>query len=253
MPVTAMTEGRRMSHVAMLFGLGTEVLADELQIAGFEPFSSVDWPGKLVATVFAQGCPWQCTYCHNTQMQDSQVPGTVEWSTVLAHLASRTGKLDGIVFSGGEPTRQAALVPAMQQARALGFGVGLHTAGAYPARLREALPFVDWLGLDIKAMPEGYQDITGKQASGAKAWQALEIALEWGGELEVRLTVDPTTHTRDGVLSIVRRVQAMGGPTPVLQEARGDGTSEEFQHALGGQVLTSVLSGPDLEGLTVRR
>jgi len=245
-------KGRPVSHVAMLFGTETEVLADELQIAGYEPFSTVDWPGKLVATVFAQGCPWRCGYCHNASMQDSQVAGAVEWSTVLAHLAKRAGQLDGMVFSGGEPTRQAALIPAMQQARSLGFGVGMHSAGAFPARLREALPFVDWLGLDIKAMPEGYEDITGKSTAGLKAWQSLEIAIEWGGDLEVRLTVDPTTHTRESVLSVIKRVEAMGGPTPVLQEARGEGTSEEFQHALGRQRLVDVLSASDLEGLAVR-
>ncbi len=241
-----------MSHVAMLFGNDTEVLADEFQIAGFERFSTVDWPGKLVAAVFAQGCPWSCTYCHNAAMQDSKAAGTVEWSTVLAHLAKRAGQLDGVVFSGGEPTRQAALIPAMQQVRSLGFSVGMHSAGAYPARLREALDFIDWLGLDIKAMPEGYQDVTGKSAAGLKAWQSLEIALEWGGDLEVRLTVDPTTHTRESVLSVINRVKTMGGPTPVLQEARGEGTSEEFQRALGRQRLVDVLSGSDLEGLVIR-
>lgn len=241
-----------MSHVAMLFGNGTEVLADDLQVAGFEPFSTVDWPGKLVSTVFAQGCPWRCTYCHNESMQDARVAGIVEWSTVLAHLARRAGQLDGIVFSGGEPTRQAELIPAMQQARSLGFGVGLHSAGAFPARLREALPFVDWLGLDIKAMPEGYEDITGRSAAGLKAWQSLEIALEWGGDFEVRLTVDPTAHTRESVLSVIKRVVAMGGPTPILQEARAEGASEQFQHALGRQRLTDVLSGADLDGLAVR-
>ena len=29
--------------------------ASDLQIAGLSPMSSVDWPGKFVATVFAQG------------------------------------------------------------------------------------------------------------------------------------------------------------------------------------------------------
>lgn len=236
----------------MLCETDVEVLADGLQIAGFEPFSSVDWPGKLVATVFAQGCPWRCTYCHNPSMQDSQAAGVVEWSTVLHHLSHRVGQLDGVVFSGGEPTRQAALLPAMHQAKVLGFGVGLHTAGAYPARLREVLGLVDWLGLDIKAMPESYEDITGKNAAGLKAWQSIEIAIEWGGDLEVRLTVDPTTHTRESVMSVVRRVQAMGGPTPILQEARPDGTSEEFQRALGGLKLRDILTASDLEGLVVR-
>lgn len=39
--------------------------ADGLSIAGLVPFSSSDWPGRLAATVFLQGCPWDCFYCHN--------------------------------------------------------------------------------------------------------------------------------------------------------------------------------------------
>jgi len=226
--------------------------ASDLQIAGFEPFSTVDWPHKLVATVFAQGCPWTCTYCHNIGMQDSRIPGIVSWATVVEHLARRVGQLDGVVFSGGEPTRQPALLPAMQEARALGFAVGLHAAGAYPGSLRRALHYTDWLGLDIKAMPEGYEDVTGKPSAGAKAWESLAIAIEWGGDLEVRLTVDPTTHTRDSVLSVVRRVQELGGPRPMLQEARPDGTSEQYQHALGRLMLRDVLTERDLSELVIR-
>ena len=241
-----------MSQVAKFFGPDSHVGAEDLQIAGFEPFSTVDWPDKLVATVFAQGCPWQCTYCHNADMQDPHTAGLVAWSTVLSHLARRAGQLDGVVFSGGEPTRQLALIPAMQEAKARGFAVGLHAAGAYPGRLREALSHTDWLGLDIKATPEGYEDITGQSAAGAKAWQSLEIAVAWGGDLEVRLTVDPTTHTRDAVMSIIRRVQEMGGPRPMLQEARPDGTSDAYQQALGSRGLRNVLTERDLAELVTR-
>jgi len=245
-------KGEMVSQVATLFGPDARIRSNDFQLAGFEPFSTVDWPDKLVATVFAQGCPWKCTYCHNADMQPARVPGSVAWATVVSHLADRVGKLDGVVFSGGEPTRQEALIPAMQEAAALGFGVGMHSAGPYPRRLREALGYVDWLGLDIKAMPEGYEDITGMQGSGAKAWESLAIAIEWGGDLEVRLTVDPTTHTRDSVLSVVKRVRAMGGPTPVLQEARPDGTSEAYQHALGDLKLRHVMTAQDLAELVTR-
>ena len=231
---------------------GAGVHADDFQIAGFERFSTVDWPTKLVATVFAQGCPWRCTYCHNIGMQAMRTEGVLPWSTVAAHLADRVGQLDGVVFSGGEPTRQAALIPAMQEAVALGFEVGLHSAGAYPGRLREALRYSDWLGLDIKAMPQGYEDITGSRASGAKAWESLAIAVAWGGDLEVRLTVDPTHHTRDDVWSVVRRVQAMGGPRPVLQEASPDGTSEDYQRALGRLRLRDVMTERDHLELAIR-
>ena len=30
--------------------------------------STVDWPDHLTATVFLQGCPWNCFYCHNRDL-----------------------------------------------------------------------------------------------------------------------------------------------------------------------------------------
>ena len=103
--------------------------ASDLQIAGLTPMSSVDWPGKFVATVFAQGCPWACPYCHNQAIIDPKIPGVVSWESVEELLGRRRGLLDGVVFSGGEATRQLAVLPAMQRVRELGFEVGLHTAG----------------------------------------------------------------------------------------------------------------------------
>lgn len=240
-----------MSEVALLFGSETAVSPEQLDVAGFAPFSTADWPGRLVATIFTQGCPWRCSYCQNPSLQPFE-GGAVRWSTVRSHLAARAGKLDGVVFSGGEPTAQAALVPAMQEVRSMGFEVGLLSAGVCPERLGAALRHADWLALDIKAMPEGYEDITGRSGSGAKAWESLRIAIAWGGPLEVRITVDPTSHSREAVLSAVRTVQAMGGPVPVLQEARESGTSEEFRHALGGRGLADVIGTEELPGVEIR-
>ncbi|NNH09134.1 radical SAM protein, partial [Cellulomonas fimi] len=91
--------------------------ADGLAIAGLTPLSSCDWPGRLVATAFLQGCPWRCTYCHNAAILDPRTPGVVPWSDVRDLLDRRRGLLDGVVFSGGEPTRQAGLVDAARQVR----------------------------------------------------------------------------------------------------------------------------------------
>lgn len=241
-----------MTHAAIEIGREAPARASQFQVSDLVQTSTDEWPGRRAAVVVAQGCPWSCTYCHVPQLQDVALPGQLAWDTVMAHLRRGDGEAWSVVFSGGEPTRQLALVPAMREVRELGLSVGLHTAGAYPARLHDVLPHVDWVALDIKAMPEGYCDITTKPSSGSKAWESLDTAIAWGGPLEVRLTVDPTTHTREAVLSVIQRVRAMGGPTPVLQEARAAGTTEEFRAALAGRRLTDVLNPADLEGVTVR-
>ena len=41
-----------------------------LPVAGIIPFSATDWPGQLTITVFTQGCPLRCVYCHNPAQAD---------------------------------------------------------------------------------------------------------------------------------------------------------------------------------------
>ena len=159
----------------------TEPSADSLAIAGLVPLSTVDWPGKLAAVVFLQGCPLACPYCQNEAILDPKAPGAVPWSQVEALLARRAGLLDGVVLTGGEALRQAGVVDAARRVREMGFGVGLHTAGAYPRALAKILPHTDWVGIDVKAMPDDYAAATGFGA-GAKAWQSLDAVLEASAE-----------------------------------------------------------------------
>ncbi|MCW5953832.1 MAG: anaerobic ribonucleoside-triphosphate reductase activating protein, partial [Propionibacteriaceae bacterium] len=203
--------------------------------------STCDWPGKLAATVFLQGCPWRCTYCHNPALLDPTAPGQVPWQQVRELLARRRGLLDGLVFSGGEPTRQPGLPAAMDEVREQGFGVGLHTGGAYPRRLAALLPLVAWVGLDVKALPEQYQRITGVPRSGSAALESLRLVVASGVDHEVRITVDPTVHSAGHVEELVGLIRREGARQVVLQEARPDGTRPEYAEALAGRRFGSVL------------
>jgi len=193
---------------------------DVVAVAGLARLSTCDWPGRLVATVFLQGCPWRCTYCHNPELLDPGRPAQVSWASVRDFLRHRRGLLDAVVFSGGEPMRQSGVGQAMEDVRELGFAVGLHTAGAYPKRLAELLPLVDWVGLDIKGLPSEYAAVTGVPASAAKAYESLAAVIAAGVDHEVRITLDPEMHTDDGVRTLVERLRQSGVSRIVLQEAR---------------------------------
>jgi len=161
-----------------------------LQVGGFEPFSTSDWPGQLVAVVFVQGCPWRCSYCHNPGLQPRGGAHAGDWPAALDLLRRRVGLLDGVVFSGGEPLLDPALPRAIDEVRALGFQVGLHTAGIYPQRLAALLPRLDWVGLDLKSAPEGYEAVTGVARSERPALQTLALLASGGVPFEVRSTGD---------------------------------------------------------------
>ena len=208
---------------------------DDLQIAGLVPMSTVDWPGRLAASLFLQGCPWLCPYCQNSAIIDPKLPGVVAWSAVEDLLARRHGLLDGVVFSGGEATRQIALGAGMRRVKELGYEVGLHTAGPYPQRLRELLDegLVDWVGIDVKAMPDSYEAVAGRQGAGAKAWESLRAVLDHPEVAhEVRLTVYPD-GPRDG-LEVARAALAGGARSFALQQAREVGTPEGFSSRAHG-------------------
>jgi anaerobic ribonucleoside-triphosphate reductase activating protein len=201
--------------------------AKQLKVGGVTPFSATDYPGKLAAVVFVQGCPWRCGYCHNPHLQVRSDASPVDWQQVLKLLKRRVGLIDAVVFSGGEPTMDAALEDAVREVRALGFGIGLHTAGAYPRRLNEVLPLVDWVGIDIKTSLDAYDDITGSSDSARLALASVDAVLASGVAHEFRTTVHPALHAPKDILTLAHSLSAMGVRNYALQRFRSTGCADE--------------------------
>jgi pyruvate formate lyase activating enzyme len=190
-----------------------------LEIGGLTPLTTIDFPGRLAAVVFCQGCPWRCGYCQNAHLIPPSAEKRVPWADVLAFLERRRGLLEGVVFSGGEPTLQAGLPEALRQVRDLGFATGLHTAGPSPERLAALLPLLDWVGLDVKAEAPAYPALTGGgPASGQRAWESLRRVLASGVACEVRTTVHPDLLSEADLLSLAAALAGAGVTDYALQE-----------------------------------
>ena len=185
--------------------------SDPVVIGGITPLTTIDYPGELAAVLFLQGCPWRCRYCQNGALITRKTGDTLPWRQVTELLARRGNLLDAVVFSGGEPLVHAGLAEAMLQVRAMGFKIGLHTAGIYPRRLQSILPLIDWIGMDVKALPEDYESITGVKGSAARAWQSIEMIVHSGVAHEFRTTVHPDLLSQvqmDGLANVLRDVKA---------------------------------------------
>lgn len=163
-----------------------------VNVGGLVKFTTIDYPGKIAAVVFLQGCGWRCHYCHNKHLfSQERPPGTPGWKQVVDFLERRAGLLDAVVFSGGEPTLQGGLYNAACVVSSMGYSVGLHTNGAYPARIERLLGVVDWIGLDIKAKIEDYPAITGVKNSGMAPRDSLKLISDSGTACQVRITQLP--------------------------------------------------------------
>lgn len=206
--------------------------SSDLVIGGLVPFTTIDFPGRLAAVVFCQGCPWRCDYCYNRHLWASTGEKALPWADVLAFLKARQGILDGVVFSGGEASLQPGLPDALRQVRALGYKAALHTNGAFPEKLKALLPLLDWVGLDIKAPFALYEKVTGIAGSGEKAEQALKLLQEWGGAFETRTTADLSLLSEDDLLEIARELAARGVKNWVLQPCRKNGETHLLDEAL---------------------
>ena len=201
--------------------------AAPLAVGGFVPFTATDYPGALAAVVFCQGCPWRCGYCQNPHLLPARGGDAIPFARILGVLADRRGLLDAVVFSGGEPTAQAALMDSIDSARALGFSIGLHTAGAYPRRLAQVLRGLDWVGLDIKASRPAYAAVTGAARSGDAAFASLDLILEAGLAYEVRTTVHPALTPPAVLEGIAGELAARGVERWILQPFRATGCANE--------------------------
>ncbi|HOX55292.1 MAG TPA: anaerobic ribonucleoside-triphosphate reductase activating protein [Candidatus Paceibacterota bacterium] len=221
-----------------------------LPVAGVSPLTTVDFPSRLALTVFTQGCPWRCGYCHNAALRPLDQPTSWRWRRVCELLEERRGFLEAVVFSGGEPTLHRGLEAALRTVRGKDLLTGLHTAGVFPDRLRLLLPWIDWVGLDVKApLDKRYAQLTGDGQSAAKVLASLELLRAAGVPLQLRTTVGPGALSEQAFDELRRQLRALGAPEPIRQEVRPVRADGPPQEPCGGDHSASLIAADGSPGL----
>ena len=196
---------------------------EDICVAGITPFTTIDFPGRLAGVFYLQGCPWRCRYCYNSEFWPLPPQGhRVPLEKILEFLSVRKGHLDGIVFSGGDPTIHERLPVWMKEVKAMGFEIGLHTGGMQPERLREVLPLCNWVGMDMKAPFRLYERVTQVAGSGDMARRSAELLLSSGVSYEFRTTFHEDILSEEDVLEMARELVSMGCGHYTLQMFHAD-------------------------------
>lgn len=192
-------------------------------LGGITPFSTLDFPNCLSAVFFVQGCPLRCRYCHNPDLQASKNPDSIPLDVALEWLETRKELLDAVVLSGGEPTTWPNLGVALWEIRQLGFKTALHTAGIYPARLKEVLPLLNWVGLDIKGPIKSYPELTGIPGGDTLIRHSLQALQDSTVDFEIRTTVHLHLLSMTNLVDMAKELQDLGIDRWILQEFRSTG------------------------------
>lgn len=172
-------------------------------------FTMLDYQNHLSCIIWLSGCNMRCQYCHNPQIALAQ-----EKVSVLEYqdfLKSRVGKLEAVVFSGGEATLCKQLPNHMSYAKSLGFKIKLDTNGTNPKMLEELISknLLDYVALDYKAPEYKFKDIT-KCNHWNKFKQSLLLLVKSNVKFEVRTTWHTDLLTKQDINLILADLLALG-------------------------------------------
>ncbi|MCE5248880.1 anaerobic ribonucleoside-triphosphate reductase activating protein [bacterium] len=201
----------------------------DVPVAGIEPMTTIDFPGRMAAVFFTQGCPWNCRYCHNPSCRVHDFPVSFERPHIESFLIERSDFLDGVVISGGEPTIHPALPDFLEWIRDIGYLTALHTNGYNPEMLRYLLKheLLDYVAMDVKGSPATYDRITRAQNSCVKASWSISAIVSSGIQYEFRTTWHPLLMTEKELLDTVRAVYSAGGRRYFIQRSRAQGVRDD--------------------------
>lgn len=186
-------------------------------IGGFQKTSLIDYPDKISAIVFTQGCNFRCGYCHNPELIESEDP-LIDEESILTFLKSRIGKIDAVVITGGEPTLQKGLIDFIKKTKELGYLVKLDTNGSSPNVISELLKekLVDYIAMDIKGPLGKYENVTNVKLNKDSIQQSLNLIISSNIDYEFRTTVLKSQLNIEDFKSISDLIQ--GATTYYLQQ-----------------------------------
>ncbi|THB67237.1 MAG: anaerobic ribonucleoside-triphosphate reductase activating protein [Spirochaetaceae bacterium] len=194
-----------------------------LKYIGLQPVTTLDFPGRLAATIFTAGCPLRCPYCHNPELVEDKVPPHfIPVTELFEYLEKRKTMLSGVAITGGEPLLHTDLPDLLNQIAELGFEIKLDTSGVLPKALKKvlSLPAISYVAMDVKTLPKFYsrvmpgQDlqVSGLPKGGELMLESMGILRDWaaaqaGRQLEFRTTCAPKVVEQDDLFAMIELFQ----------------------------------------------
>ncbi len=205
-------------------------------LAGFQKLTLIDYPSKIAAVCFTQGCNFDCPFCHNPEQiktfsSQKNCPLVLNFKRktkeFLEFLKTRKGKLEGVCITGGEPTLQPDLIDFIKQIKDLGFLVKLDSNGSNPQVLEKvfAQKLVDYVAMDIKHTAKKYRLAMGKKMDIKKIKKSISLIKNSGIDYEFRTTTVPGIHTEEdfnGIADLIKNLSPSNLSLPkfYIQEFR---------------------------------
>jgi len=153
--------------------------------------------------VWTHGCNWECAYCHASHLiTDLDKINLIDEEKVFDYIKGKSGWIDGICISGGEPTLQTDLIDFIKRVKEeLNIAVKLETNGSNPKIIRQLLKdnLLDCLCLDFKQLPENVLAISGQTGGTMDLLDSYNAAFRSDIEVEFHTTLCPPFINIDSI------------------------------------------------------
>lgn len=161
-----------------------------MNISGFQKFSLIDYPDKISAVIFTQGCNFRCPYCHNSELFENK-QGLIDEKEILGFLETRRSQLEAVVITGGEPTLQFDFINFLEKVNKMEFLIKLDTNGTNPQIIQKALKLnlVNYIAMDIKGPINKYSEIVGAKVATKNILKSINLIKEKAPDYEFRTTI----------------------------------------------------------------
>ncbi|TYB32225.1 MAG: anaerobic ribonucleoside-triphosphate reductase activating protein [Candidatus Mcinerneyibacterium aminivorans] len=168
----------------------------------------IDFPGKIAATVFTQGCNFNCAYCHNKMLIGQNIEDVIDLDSFREFIQKRKNFLEGIVFTGGEPLLYNDLGKVFKIIKSEGLDVKLDTNGSQPKKLKDLLDkdLIDYVAMDVKSDYKNYESVIGREFDLSKIENSIKIISSSNIDYEFRTTVIPEVTTIKTVKTILEDI-----------------------------------------------
>ncbi|KKP57869.1 MAG: Anaerobic ribonucleoside-triphosphate reductase activating protein [Candidatus Moranbacteria bacterium GW2011_GWF1_34_10] len=171
-----------------------------MNLASYQKFTLLDYPGRIATTVFTVGCNFRCSFCHNPELvlgSQFVAHGNENEKEFFKFLKSRKGKLEAVCITGGEPTIQKDLIEFIVKVKKMGYLVKLDTNGMRPDVLKKVLDMkiVDYVAMDIKNSLKNYEKTVCTKVDLERIKMSAEMIMNSRVNYDFRTTVVPGIHS----------------------------------------------------------
>lgn len=211
-----------------------------MNIGGLATMTLLDYPGKVAATIFTNGCNFKCPFCHNGDLVLSNYINNNSFSKkdILSFLKKRQGLLDGVCITGGEPTLQPDLFDFIKEIKELGLLIKLDSNGYMPDIIDQAINYklIDYIAMDFKSSYEKYNLAAGISIDTNRIKESVNIIINSNIDYEFRTTLVKGIHTFDDMILMATELkgakqyylQSYKENKRIISNLEGNNTYSEF-------------------------